>query len=919
MAGTGSEDTAEVRGVVSKEVIRKYHTTPLFLYRLKDILVDIKSNAAFIDSILMVLGFVAFAAALPFYPLVIAVLIVAVIFAASLKHPFLGLIIMVAFTFPMVMYQLPALAWIYIMVISLSLIYGYMHHRTIAFLFILVALPFSALGYVLSIPVFMLAILVVGYKRASVIALIMVLGVVMLSGVTGIQNTAYIAYNPAAAHAAVSSSPIANYSVPDQKPLDLLDFWSGAATGYSTMASGTIVGYQSDMFASLFTPLFYKPVEYVLELVILIIAVFVSDMIAVNSRSRYHGTEAGLVCVLYPLAYLIASVSFSDKVLLLDPFASFAFGLLLLLVVETNGVDVVKALAVRKEDLRLKFGEAFEDLAAQDTKERFDDIGDYAATKKELKDAIIFPIEQKGISRAYNVKPVKGVLLFGPPGTGKTMLMRAVANEIHVGFYLIKASNLISPMPGETERHLAGIFAIARKNMPCVLFIDEIDSIARSRQKSGSDESRRGMLTQLLMEMDGFEATDRIIVVGATNTPQILDPAIMRPGRFDRIIYMPLPDFDGRRQIFKIYLGKLPVAGGIDIDSIAKATERYSGADIKTICESAAQEVAQEAVKEHKVLEITESDLMNTVKMRKPSASLAQLREYTNFKIDFERRVLGQSFEEKKEKTLMESVVGLDDAKKAIKDAVEIPLLHPEMFKKYGVRAIKGVLLFGPPGTGKTMLMSSLLNEMKDITILQISASELVNEDPKNAIAAVRKIFNRAAENTPSVVLIDEVDGIIPSRKDSSEGMIQLTNEILQQIDGITDEHGIVVIGATNRPYALDPAMLRPGRFDKIVFVRPPNEEERAKLFEKYMEGAPFDEKIDFKQLAKETNGFTGADISNVCREMKMESVRRAVESGNDVVIEMDDLLKKIGETKPSAPESALEEYMTFLSRYGER
>jgi len=478
---------------------------------------------------------------------------------------------------------------------------------------------------------------------------------------------------------------------------------------------------------------------------------------------------------------------------------------------------------------------------------------------------------------------------------------------------------MVSAMPGETERRLANVFNIARKNQPCVLFIDEIDSIARSRQRYAADESRKAMLTQILMEMDGFRRSDKVIVVGATNVPQVLDAALMRPGRFDRIIYMPLPDYNGRVEIFKKYLGKLPVSGKIKLDAIAKITERYSGADIKNICDSIAQEVAQEAVKEHKVLEITQDDLVNSIKRVKPATSLAQLKDYATFKIDFERRVLGQTTVEKDKLTVMKDVIGLDDAKRAIRDAVEVPLLHPEMVKKYGVSPIKGVLLFGPPGNGKTMLLASILNGMKDVTVLQISASELINQDPRNAITAVKKIFNRAAENVPSVILMDEVDSMIPSRNYASEQSIQLTNEILQQIDGIRESDGIIIVGATNRPEALDPAMLRPGRFDKIIYVRPPNEKERAAMFDLYLKDAPLDPGVDTTELGKESEGFTGADINNICREVKTEALRLASQTGKDIYIEMSDLQKLIGQFQPSAPEGALKIYQAFLQKYGER
>ena len=904
--------------MLSKEVMRKYKSTPFFLYRLKDLADEISSNPNFIDAVLVLLGFIAFAAALPFYPLVILVVFGIALFFAGLKHAFLGLLLMLLLTFPMVMYQLPALAWIYLLAISFSMIYGYMHHRTIEFMYLLVALPFSAMGYLLSIPVFMLSILTIGFKRAAVMSVLVVLLIVMLSGLTGVQNSAYVPFDASVAHAALFSRPMANDSVPNGHGFGLLGFAGGVGEAYQGMTSGGIVNGISYEFGNLLSPLGTDIFAYFAFMALLVAAVFVTDMMAVTSRSEYRGAAASLACVLYPIGFAALAGSSGGLVDMVGAFASFALGLLALFMMEGYGVDIVKALDVRKSDLRLKFGDAFEDLASEGAKERFSDIGNYEATKRELSDAIIFPLEQKGISKAYNVKPIRGLLLFGPPGTGKTMLMRAIANEIHAGFFLIQGSNMISGIPGETQRKLANVFKIARKNMPCVLFIDEIDSIARSRREN-SDEAQKEILTQLLQEMDGFNRLDKIIVVGATNVPQLIDPAVLRPGRFDRIIYMPLPDFEGRKKIFQHYLGNLPVSRGVNVGELARITERYSGADIKSLCESVAQEVAKEAAREHKVLEISQADIVNTIKRMKPSATLASIREYTEFKIDFERRVLGQSLVETSHRLSMGDVIGLDDAKKAVRDAVETPLLHPELVKRYGVSPIKGILLFGPPGNGKTMLMSAILDGIKDATVLQISGSELINEDSSSAINAVRKIFNRAAENTPAVVLVDEIDSITPSRETASEMAIQVTNEFLQQVDGIKGVEGIVIVGATNRPDALDPAILRPGRFDKLIYVRPPSAPERSEMFRYYLKDAPCDSNMDYKLLGDRSNGFTGADINNICREVKTAALRRAVESGNDVFIETQDVIGIIGRVKPSAPAALLDEYKEFLAKYGER
>ncbi len=556
---------------------------------------------------------------------------------------------------------------------------------------------------------------------------------------------------------------------------------------------------------------------------------------------------------------------------------------------------------------------------ASSPSEKFSDIGDYEATKKELKEAIISPIEEKAVARAYNIKPVKGVLLFGPPGTGKTMLMRAIANDIRAGFYLVRTPNLVSGIPGDTEKRLSAIFTVASKNAPCILFFDEIDAITRSRNQGNVDETHRQILSELLIQLDGFQRLKNVVVVGATNVPNVIDPAALRPGRFDKIIYMPLPDFVGRREIFKIYLKKLPVSKDIKFDELARLTERFSGADIKAMCDNVAQEIAQEAASKHKVLEITQDDVVSAIKATKPSTSLAQLKQYDQFKVDFERRGLSQEKVEKSKLTAISDVVGLEDVKKAITDAVQTPLEHPEMIKKYRVKPIKGVLMFGPPGGGKTMFMRAVASELKGVTMLEINGAEIMQQDVNSALAAIKAMFNRAVENAPAILFIDELDGIAPKRKDASEAAILLTSEFLQEMDGLMETPGVVLVCATNRPSALDPAILRPGRFDKLIFVQPPDEAHRAQLFEQYLKDVPEEAGMDYAELAKETEGYTGADIANICREAKQKAMNDSISTGNESPVSMKSLEDIIKSLKPSAPDELAKSYKAFLDKYGQR
>ena len=917
-----------VHSKISHDVIRKSHAVPIMFYRIGDMAEDIFSNPNFLDSLLALTALIAFAAAFPFYPWILLAVLAVVLFAFTLRHAFLGFIVLMLMVFPMLAYQVTSLAYLFIFAMTLGLVFGYRHYRTLMFCTILVPLALSSLGYILAIPVFIIAILVVGYKRALVLTAIFIIGVVMISGVTGIQNSAYIIYSASKAQSTLSVSassalnPALNHSVRNNglKQASLANFGSSIGIVESNVGNLQIINYMYTVFGDMAGALAVQPLYYLGDMVGLMAIAMLIDSAAVASRSLYKGTEASLIGLGYPLLYLALAYASGNASIAAAvwPVISFILAPAAVYVMELYGIGVVKALDVRKEDLRLKFGEAFEDLVASSPSEKFSDIGNYEATKKELRDAVISPIENKALAKAYNIKPARGILLFGPPGNGKTMLMRAIANDIHAGFFLVKSPDLISAYSGDTEKRLNAIFNIASKNAPCILFFDEIDAIARSRSKSGADETHRYVLSELLVHMDGFQKLRSVVVVGATNTPDSLDPAILRPGRFDKAIYMPVPDLNGRKEIFKIYLKRLPASRSINVDELAKMTERFSGADIKSICDNVAQEVAQEAADRHKVLEISQEDFVSYIKSSKPSTSMAQLKMYDRFRVDFERRAFKQDREEAKGSVKIEDVIGLNAAKTAILDAVKGPLQHPEMLKKYNVNAIKGILLFGPPGNGKTMLMRAVMGSLEGVTMLQVSGSDLEQDDEKTALSALKEAFDRAAENAPSILFIDEIDGIAPNRKNASEEGIKLTEEFLVELDGIIETPGVVLVCATNRPSALDPAMLRPGRLDKIIYVHPPDEADRAGLLRKYLENSPTGD-IDYKALAEECDGFTGADISNICREAKTRALDRSIASGKDEIITIDDIRSVMSTVKPSAPEKLVKSYEAFLEKYGQR
>ncbi|HVC58580.1 MAG TPA: AAA family ATPase [Candidatus Acidoferrales bacterium] len=904
--------------LISTEIIRRRSIKPLLFYRLQNLWLEVTSNNNFLDALLILFAFIAVTTAMPAYPVALLVLLIIVLFAATLYHPFLGLIMFMVLIVPPIMYQTPALAWIFMFIISGSLIIGYRYYRTLAFCYILLGLALSPLGYLLLIPALALSVLIVGYKRGLVLGVVLVLGTVMFSAVMGVQNSAYIVYNGPAVHSAMAASnSFLQYSI---KPiLSVGTLSSGMSGAFASFTNGNLIDNIASEFGSMFAALVHSPIGYIIQLFGTLGIIFLIDFLAVNSRSKYKGTKASLVVGAYALLYIAVSRLLGVHPMYILPFISFTIAPIAFYLIERQRIHLVKALDVRKQDARLKFGDVFEDLMSEGNVEGFDDIGNYDAVKRELKDAVITPLEGKGVARAYNIKPVKGILFFGPPGTGKTMIMRALSKEIHGAFYQVKAATLVSAFPGETERMISNMFKTAKEHSPAVLFIDEIDSMARSRESMDVSESHRQALTQLLTDMDGFSKNDKIIVVGATNVPDLVDTALMRPGRMDRIIYMPLPDLVGRRKILDLYLKKLPVADDVNLKVLAEKTERYSGADIKTFVESVAQTIAQEATAKGKVLEITQADLLAAIRHTKPSTTLSQIDDYNKFRIDYERRTFQEGSVEADDKTSMDDVIGLDDAKKAITEAIQIPLMHPDLIKRYDIKPINGLLLFGPPGTGKSLLMKAVSEEMKGVTVVELRGSEIANQRTEDAVAQIKEVFNRARENLPSVIYIDEIDGITPKRDTASEGSQRLTNQILEEMDGVKKAASIVIIAATNRPGNLDPAILRPGRMDKLIFVKPPNEAQRALLFEQYLKNAPCDDDLDFKKLASMAKGFTGADIASAAREAKTDALEANIKSGEETKITQKSLEDIITSTKPSAPESALSVFLAFFAKYGER
>ncbi len=909
------EQETEKEEEVREKPVHKRTSIPLSFYWFKDVAREFVSHKNFPDSLASTFAMASVAIAFPFYPLLLLIPLLIITFILARIHPLIGLMALLFITLPMFIYQAPLLAWLLTLFISAALMLGFRHYRTITILYALIMLPLSFLGFIVEIPAFILGILYVGLKRGAAITVMVLLIVPMLSGLTGIHNTAPIVYNLGGFRESVGSSTALSYLTPTKSITTMSNFGSSFSSAIGSFFSFSVGGLIVNMFSLAGSAIAYQIEVIAIQLVAWLVVLFTVSNYVVKSRSPYKGTEASIYEVIIAAVFVILAFV-TPYHMNLWALSGFVVAPLMLFSLEFNDISVVKTLEVMKQDFFGKFSGMYEDLSLG-TNETLEDVANYNETKKEIKQALLAPIEHREIVSAYHVRIPKGILLFGPPGTGKTLIMRAVSNELRARFLYVKTSSIISPYPGESAQMLSKIFETARKHRPAVLFFDEIDSIASKRDMQESENSRL-ILSTLLTEMDGFQKIEGVVIVGTTNVPHMLDPSMLRPGRFDKIIYMALPDREGRREIFKYYAKKYPMSPDLDLEKLANITNRYSGADIANACQEAAKKVAEVALEKAGILKVETEDIEDVVKSIKPSTSLSQIADYEKFKMDYERRVNPEEIREGKEIITVDDVVGLEDAKKAMRESIEIPLMHPNLIEKYDIKNISGILLFGPPGTGKTMLMKAVANSVGEFRMITVSGSDITRQGIDRAVEMMKEIFDRAKENAPSIIFIDEIDSIVPDREHASEFGVQLTGEFLRELDDVKDS-GVIVIGATNRPDSLDAALIRPGRLDKLIFTPPPSKEERSKLFENNLKKAPLSENIDFVKLGEMTQGYTGADITNICRQAKMEALESSVsETGENVVTE-EILEKLVKSTRPSAPSIVIGRYLTFLTTHGKR
>ena len=580
------------------------------------------------------------------------------------------------------------------------------------------------------------------------------------------------------------------------------------------------------------------------------------------------------------------------------------FGAVKLFVSETNPAKNIVTITEDTElvfDPRASFKEKEEILSLN---VNYEDIGGLGEEIKKVREMIELPLKHPEIFERLGIEPPKGVLLHGPPGTGKTLLAKAVASETQAHFILINGPEVISKFYGESEANLRKKFEEAEQNAPSIIFLDEIDAIATKREETKGDVEKR-VVAQLLGLMDGLKNRGKVIVIAATNMPNVVDPALRRPGRFDREIEIGVPDKNGRLDVLKIHTRNMPLDKKVKLEDVAKVTHGFVGADLNALAKEAAMIVLRRVLPDLKKagieegqsipedilkkLMVTQKDFVESLKIVRPSAMREVLVETPDVN--------------------WSDVGGLDDVKNKLKEAVEWPLKQPEVFQRMGIRPPRGILLYGPPGTGKTLLAKAVAKESEANFIL-VNGPSLLSKWVGESEKAVREIFRKARQTSPTILFFDEIDALVPRRGrgsgEGSQATEKIVNQVLTEMDGLESLNDVLVVGATNRPDIIDPALLRQGRFDRVIFTPVADEEGRKKIFEIYLKKMPIAEDVDVNKLAKKTSGYVGADIEGVCREAGMLALR---EDMNCKEVKMDHFLKALDVVKPSVDKEIEETY----------
>jgi SpoVK/Ycf46/Vps4 family AAA+-type ATPase len=539
-------------------------------------------------------------------------------------------------------------------------------------------------------------------------------------------------------------------------------------------------------------------------------------------------------------------------------------------------------------------------------KTTFDQVGGLEDVKMDIKESVLVPLLRPDIAEKFGVDPAKGILLFGAPGCGKTLTMKALATELNIEMFTVKCGDLMSKWYGESETRMMTLFKTAKERKPAIIFFDEIEAVAKRRDLYSADDVTPRLLSIMLSELDGMDKSTGIIIIGSTNKPELVDPALLRPGRFDKIMYIPPPDYKERIDILRVHIAGKPLEGKINLEEIAKRTEGFSGADLANLVKEAATNAMRRSMQTQKITAITQKDFQDILPRIKPSISLTMKEEYERVKMRYERKAHESCRSEQKKALTLETVVGLEDIKKQLRESVILPLTKRKLVEKFNLRTGRAILLHSPPGCGKKYLMKALANQY-NIPFQEVTAGELKNAISADGTLALKGLWAQVRDMAPAILYISDIDSLASEKFLEEEDGKKSLSVFLSMLDGIQPTDKVVVVASTENPDALDPSLFMRGRFDKKIAIPPPDITSRRKIFEKNLEGVPKIGKIDLDELAKSTDGFSGEDVFAVVEEAKILAL-----SSNDIFfkpksgakkplgVKMKDLMNAVKKTKPS-------------------
>jgi len=562
------------------------------------------------------------------------------------------------------------------------------------------------------------------------------------------------------------------------------------------------------------------------------------------------------------------------------------------MVISTNPVEPV--VISDKTEVVVKTEPVSESEVIATTRVTYEDVGGLDEELKRVREMIELPLKHPKLFERLSIEPPKGVLLHGPPGTGKTWIAKAVANEAGANFLSVQGPEIMSKYYGQSEEKLREKFEEAKDQSPSIIFIDELDSIAPKRDDVKGEVERR-VVAQLLTLLDGLTQRGETIVIAATNRVDAIDPALRRPGRFDREIEIGLPDRNGRKEILQIHTRGMPVANDVDLSNLSEFTHGFAGADLESLVKEAAMRALRRYLPEIEMGEPIPSEVLEKMEVKEKDF-LEALREIEPSSL---REIMVEI-----PRVSWDDVGGLDTIKEKLKDSVERPISDPESFIKMGIEPPKGILLYGPPGTGKTLLAKAIANE-SNANFISVKGPEVLSKWVGESEKAIREIFKKARQTAPSVVFLDELDALAPVRGGGTDGTTdRVVNQLLTSLDGIERNTDIVVIGATNRPDRIDNALLRAGRFDHRLSVPVPDRGAREKIFNIHTRIMPLEDDVDMDHLVNATESYVGADIESVCREAGLKAIKNESEE-----VKMDHFKEALREVKPSVDEEVKEMY----------